>query len=208
MPSGGPHLLTVDQPLVAVEHGGGGQRGQVGAGVGFAETLAPAHGAVEDPWQELLLLVLGAPLQDRRADEGVAEEIGTKWGLGPGELLGQHHALHGGEPLPAVLLGPRCADPPALEQLLRPPLVERLALIRRHLEAGVTPSGREVRGQPLADLGTKGLVLGGVPQMHHSSIHAAQNHPRVLGGGVGHGFTFRSHGPHQGETCVPYGLAT
>ena len=40
---GGPHLLAVDDPLVAVEHGRRLQAGQVGARVGLAEALAPAH---------------------------------------------------------------------------------------------------------------------------------------------------------------------
>ena len=38
---GRPHLLAPDHPLVAVEVGPGGQRGQVGAGAGLAEQLAP-----------------------------------------------------------------------------------------------------------------------------------------------------------------------
>ena len=94
VPTRGPHLLTVDHPLVTVEHGAGRQRRQIGAGVGLAETLAPAHRSVEDAWQELLLLRLGTPLQDGRTDQGVTEEIGPQRGLEPGELLGQDHALH------------------------------------------------------------------------------------------------------------------
>ena len=43
---GGPHLLAVDDPLVAVELGPRLQRGQVAAGVGFGEPLAPGDGAV------------------------------------------------------------------------------------------------------------------------------------------------------------------
>ena len=37
----GPHLLAVDDPLVAVEHGRGLQAGKVGARVGLREALAP-----------------------------------------------------------------------------------------------------------------------------------------------------------------------
>ena len=43
-----PDLLAVDDPLVAVEHGLGAQVGQVGAGVGLAEALAPGDLARED----------------------------------------------------------------------------------------------------------------------------------------------------------------
>ena len=37
----GPHLLAVDHPLLAVPCGRGAQIGQIGAGVGLAEQLAP-----------------------------------------------------------------------------------------------------------------------------------------------------------------------
>src|SRR5690349_1047710 len=69
-----PDLLAVDDPLVAVAHGRGLERRQVRAGVRLAEALAPLHLAPQDLGQELLLLLLGPPLQDRRADEGVTEE--------------------------------------------------------------------------------------------------------------------------------------
>jgi hypothetical protein len=72
----GPDLLAVDHPLVAVELGLRLERGEVGAGVGLAEALAPRHLAREDLGQELLLDLLAAPLEDRGADEGVAEEVG------------------------------------------------------------------------------------------------------------------------------------
>src|SRR6185312_13243037 len=104
--AGGPHLLAVDHPLVAVEYGRRLQRGQVGAAVRLAEALAPAHRAVEDARQELLLLLLGPPLQDGRADESVAEEVGAQWSLQPGELLGEDDALHRRQALAAVLLRP------------------------------------------------------------------------------------------------------
>ena len=119
---GRPDLLAVDDPLVAVEHGGGLEPGEVGAGVGLGEALAPADLALEDLRQELLLLLLGPPLQDRRADERVAEEVGPHRRAGPGELLVQHHVLHDRQALAAVLGRPRGADPAALEELVGPRL--------------------------------------------------------------------------------------
>ena len=94
---GGPHLLAVDDPLVAVEHGRRLERGEVRAGVRARRSPGTSDiSPVEDLRQELLLLLLGAPLQDRRPDERVAEEVGPQRRLGPGELLGQHDVLHGG----------------------------------------------------------------------------------------------------------------
>ena len=45
---GGPDLLPVDDPLVAVELGPGLERGEVAAGIRLGEPLAPGDGAVED----------------------------------------------------------------------------------------------------------------------------------------------------------------
>src|SRR6185295_12977910 len=104
-------------PLLAVELGPAVEAGQVGPCVGFGEPLAPRDLALEDLGEELLLLLLAAPLEDGGAHERVAEEVGPHGRPGPGELLGQHDLLHGGEPLAAVLLGPRRADPAALEEL-------------------------------------------------------------------------------------------
>ena len=94
---GGPDLLAVDDPLVAVEHGLGLEAGQVGAGVGLGEALAPGDLPAEDLGDELLLLLLGPPLQDRGADEGVAEEVGPHRGAGAVELLGQDDGVHRGQ---------------------------------------------------------------------------------------------------------------
>ena len=112
--------------------------------------------------QEVLLLLLGAVLQDGRADERVAEEVGAQRRLGPGELLGQDDVLHGRQALAAVLLGPRGADPAAVVELRRPLLVERLLLLGRQLEALVEPAVGEVLLEPGPDLGAELLGLGRV----------------------------------------------
>src|SRR5581483_9509227 len=89
-----PDLLPVDDPLVTVELGARLERREIGTGVGLAEPLAPRDLAREDLGQELLLLLLAPPLQDRGADERVAEEVGAQWRTGACELLVQHDVLH------------------------------------------------------------------------------------------------------------------
>ena len=180
---GGPHLLAVDDPLVAVELGTGREAGQVGAGVGLAEALAPGDGALQDAGYELLLLLLGGPLEDGRSDQRVAEEVGPQRCLGPGELLVEDHRLHEAEPFAAVFLGPRGADPAPLEELGRPVGQERLALLLGHREPGRAPALRQVVGQPLADLSAERLGLNGVVQ-----VHAGENtrRPRMRTGGGWH----------------------
>ena len=70
----GPHLLTGDDPLVAVEDRPGRQPGEVGAGTGLAEELAPDVVRVRgSAARNSRLLVLGAPLDDGRAGHADAD---------------------------------------------------------------------------------------------------------------------------------------
>ena len=127
--AGRPHFLSVDDPFVAIEHCGGLQTCKVATAVGLTEALTPTHLAGENLRQELLLLFFGSPLQQRRTHQRVAEEVGTHRCACPCELLVQHHTLQRGEPLAAVLLGPRCTNPTALVQLVGPFVVELLACL-------------------------------------------------------------------------------
>src|SRR5262245_23724024 len=65
------HLLAVDDVLVAVAHGPGRQRGEVGAGARLRVADAEVDPALEDLGQELGFLLVGAEVHDRRPD-GVA----------------------------------------------------------------------------------------------------------------------------------------
>jgi len=71
---GGPDLLAVDDPLIAVEFGFGRQTGQVRPRVGFAESLAPGDLSFQDAGNELLLLLFGTPLQNGRSHQGVPKK--------------------------------------------------------------------------------------------------------------------------------------
>ena len=170
---GRPDLLAVDHPLVAVELGARREGGEVAARVRLAEPLAPGRLAVQDPRQEPVLLLLGAPLQDRRADEGVAEEVGAQRCLGAGELLVEDHALEGAEPLALVLGRPARADPAALVEPLGPLLVEPGPLLGRHRETLVEPALREVLLEPRTDLRAERLCLLRVAQVHRRSVASA-----------------------------------
>ena len=62
-----PDLLTVHDPLVAVAHRPGGERGEIGAAARFAEELAPLGGAHEQSREVVLLLLFAA---EREHDSG------------------------------------------------------------------------------------------------------------------------------------------
>ena len=102
-------LLAVDDPLVAVLHGSGAQRGQVGAGAGFGVTDREVQLAGEDLRKELRLLLLGTELHDRLAD-GVDREERDRHPGAP-RLVGEDELLEVGAALAAVLLGPADTEP-------------------------------------------------------------------------------------------------
>ena len=91
------------------------------AGVRLGVALAPAVLAEQDPREVVLLLLLGAPLEDRVADHLDAEHVvGAAGGhAGLGELLGHDHLLERREPGAAVLLGPDSARAAVLVERLR-----------------------------------------------------------------------------------------
>ena len=63
----GPHFLAGDDPLIAVALGPGGQRGEIGAGAGLAEELAPDLLVADDGGEEALALLLGAVCEECRS---------------------------------------------------------------------------------------------------------------------------------------------
>ena len=67
--AGVPHLLPIDHPFVAIGDGAGADTGQVGAGTGLAEQLAPGGLAVGDPPDEPGDLVRGAVLEKGRSGQ-------------------------------------------------------------------------------------------------------------------------------------------
>ena len=73
---GRPDLLPGDDPFVAVLDRAGLQRGEVGAGLGLGEALAPDLLGGEDRLQVALLLLVGAVGDDHRAAHRQAEDVG------------------------------------------------------------------------------------------------------------------------------------
>src|ERR1700756_3864962 len=93
MSPGRPDFLSIDDKLVALQHGPGAQRSEVAAGPRFAEALAPHLAAFQDARQETLLLPGRAPLDERGT--GVIQRT-TVDRLGGAELrhLGVENELH------------------------------------------------------------------------------------------------------------------
>ena len=82
-----PDLLAVDDPLVAVAHGPGAEVGQVAAGLGLAEQLAPDLLGRQQREEVALLLLLGAGVHERRAGPADADLVRRAPHAGPPQLV-------------------------------------------------------------------------------------------------------------------------
>src|SRR5215467_858914 len=74
--AGGPDLLPVDYPLIAAELGPRHCTGDVRSAARFAEQLAPDVLTGQNAQQELLLLPVGAMLEDGRSRQGADPHLG------------------------------------------------------------------------------------------------------------------------------------
>ena len=118
--AGGPHLLAVDHPLVALPVGARHGAGHVRAAARLAEQLAPGVLAGEDAAQELLLMQVGAVRQDGRGGQRADAGLGDADRADPGELL-VDDGVEGHRQVAAVpLLRPVRHAPARVGQLVAP----------------------------------------------------------------------------------------
>ena len=135
---GRPDLLPADHPFVAVLDRARLQRGEVGAGLGLGEALAPDLLAGQDRLQVALLLLLGAVGDHDRAAHRQAEHVGGARRLLAGRLADEDRLLDHRRAAAAVLLRPGDPGPAGLVQLVLP-----LAAEGHHLvETGLRARGR------------------------------------------------------------------
>src|SRR5207245_3828631 len=102
-----PHLLAVDDVVIAVLQGGRSQRAEVAAGAGLAEALAPDLFGGEDLRQVPLLLVLAAVYDDRRPRHPEADDVDRRRRLRTRHLLLEDRLLQETCAPPAARLRPR-----------------------------------------------------------------------------------------------------
>src|SRR6266511_4642858 len=111
-----PHLLTVDDPLVAVALRPALEAGEVGPGAGFAEQLAPGFLAVEDRPQVPRTLLVAAVHEDRRPRQEHAEARRRPDRAGGAELFGDDTGEVARKALAEPLLGPGGNAPTGIAQ--------------------------------------------------------------------------------------------
>ena len=165
--AGGPDLLAVDDPLIAIEHGASAQIGEIRAAVGLAVALTPTMLPGDDLGQEVALLLLCAALDDGVAHHRDAEAVvvtARRHACGQ-ELLGEHDTLHLAEPGAAIFDRPRHSQQLVLGQERTPLLDELLPGLLGEI-AHSAPVGRQVLGQERLDLLPVVLRLFGVGGIH------------------------------------------
>src|SRR5690606_36471660 len=165
---GGPDLLAVDQPVIALVLGPGAQAGEVGAGIGRAIALAPADLAARDRRQVMALLRLGAIFEQGRAEHRDAEAVERLARADPRHLLAQDLRLLGRKAAAAIFLRPVRHRPAARRHRFQPgPL--RLDLEHRIAPApaqvalvadGLAHFRRAVRFQPGARFAAEAFEIG------------------------------------------------
>ena len=99
-------LGAVDDPLVAVQHGGGRGPTGIGAGAGFGQPERAEHLPRGQLRQPLGLELLGAePVDGHRAQAHARFQRDRHGGVDPGKFLDRHAQRHVVPAHPAVLLG-------------------------------------------------------------------------------------------------------
>jgi hypothetical protein len=146
------------------------QTGQVRAGARFGEALTPDLVGVLDGWQVTLLLSVGAPVHEGGADQVEAHAARQHRGPRRRVLLVPDDPLDQPGAAPAVLLGPRDADPAGRVHRLLPraPALEGLAIGRHPVVGRVVEAevGGQVGLEPAAEFLAERLLLGGVLKVH------------------------------------------
>ena len=166
----GPHLLPVHHEHVPVPDGPGGQSGQVRAGVGLGEELAPHLLAPEHGSQVAVLLLLGAVGDQGRPAHADPHREHADRHVEAGDLLVEDGLAPGRVAPSAVLDGPGDRPPATLVERVLPGAasthVVRVLVIQRPVVESAPRLG--VVRQPRPHLGAEPGVVGTVVEVHRS----------------------------------------
>ena len=172
VPAAGPDLLPVDHEIIAVLHRPGLHRRHVGAGLRLGVEGTPDILAIQNPGNEMLLVLFGAKGQHRRRDPAHPMDIERARRTVLGQFLVENHLLHDGATLTAVLLGPGNAQKTGGIELAVPPDAEVEVLLRVYFGPGditiAPPFGQllHVLRQPVLDFLTKRFFFERILEIH------------------------------------------
>jgi len=163
-----PDLLAVYDVVLAVGDGARLQRGEVGAGVRLRVALAPDLLGGEHGRNEAALLLLAAPLHERRADHHDTDRVDRLRRVRASHLLGVDELPQERRAAAAVLARPVDPHPVAGVHGTVPgeELLEALVGILLLVELSGAEVPREIVGEPGAQLRAERLLLGRVAEVH------------------------------------------
>ena len=154
----GPHLLPVDDPVVAVLGGAGGQRRQVAARARLGKALTPLLATAEQP-RHHFCGEFGWGVIDHRGREHLEHRIRPGFGeTAADDLLADDRAKQRGPAQPADFDRPAVAHPIGVVQ--RP--ADPGELLHMALQRVVGPGGQVVLVEPRAQTGPELLDIHGV----------------------------------------------
>src|ERR1700730_5094584 len=166
----GPHLLSVDDEMVAMVDRTSAQARQIAACVGLGKALAPQLVSVKDARQVAPLLLVAAPVNEARTQQVKGARGGQYRGAGADILLVEDDLLHEARTAAAIFLGPRDPDPARGVHRLLPldPLFQCLAvgcdaLVGRVVDADLR---RQIGLEPAADLAAECRMFRAVGKIH------------------------------------------
>ena len=166
----GPDLLAGNDIIVADALRRCFERGQIGAGAWLGKTLAPPIVEVRRPRQKALLLLVGAELDQHRADHIDVEDLHVRRRR-QHVFLKEHHALHRRPARPTPFLRPAIGRPVARVEDALP--AARVFLLRPiaepHLVADV---GWQVIADKAAQLVAKRQFFGAEAKVHGAALPA------------------------------------
>ena len=118
--TGGPDLLSVEDPLIAFEACAGLHVGEIAAGVGLGVALTPDFLARDDAGEELLFLFFGAEGVQCRAEQCLADMVDATRPAGTGVFFELDNLLGEAQPAAAVFDRPADAGPTRATQTTLP----------------------------------------------------------------------------------------
>src|SRR5208282_4142859 len=166
---GGPHLLPIDEEVIALLDSLSLQRGEIRTGIGFRKPLAPDLAGGKNSRQITTLLLFAAPGHDGWARHPDADPVYHVRRVGPAEFFAVDELLQKRDAASPVFAGPADSDPSGRVHLAMPfQTLLPLPLVSLVHEAELWPAHFifEIFLKPGSKLSPESLVFGAVVKIH------------------------------------------
>jgi hypothetical protein len=166
----GPHLLSVDDEVVAVELSAGGQPGQIRTRPRLTHAQRGGDVRAQDGRRPAPLLLVGAERQQRRRDDADALRVEAVIDASPRQLVAMDELLQDASVAAAELRWVARQEPPVVELQALPPARPLRDMRRRTRPLGGLRLGRQVLVKELTEFSAKVLDLGIEGELHGATV--------------------------------------